>query len=65
MNSSEITWRDGAEDRMKSIFLSSDDRSSASDFLASHITDWPSRYHLGEFFLAFCFRIDSHSSEFK
>ena len=46
MNSSEITRRDGAEDRMKSIFLSSDDRSSASDFLASHITDWPSRYHL-------------------
>ena len=46
MSSSGITWRDGAEDRMKSIFLSSDDRSSASDFLASHITDWPSRYHL-------------------
>ena len=46
MTSSEITWRDGAEDRMKSIFLSTDDRSSASDFLASHITDWPSRYHL-------------------
>ncbi len=46
MSSSEITWRDGAEDRMKSIFLSSEDRSSASDFLASHITDWPSRYHL-------------------
>ena len=46
MSSSETTWRDGAEDRMKSIFLSSDDRSSASDFLASHITDWPSRYHL-------------------
>ena len=46
MNSSEITWRDGAEERMKSIFLSTDDRSSASDFLASHITDWPSRYHL-------------------
>ena len=46
MTSSEITWRDGAEERMKSIFLSTDDRSSASDFLASHITDWPSRYHL-------------------
>ena len=46
MSSSETTWRDDAEDRMKSIFLSSDDRSSASDFLASHITDWPSRYHL-------------------
>ena len=46
MSSSEITWRDGAEERMKSIFLSTDDRSSASDFLASHITDWPSRYHL-------------------
>ncbi|MFL3018637.1 MAG: hypothetical protein ACJZ17_04335 [Acidimicrobiales bacterium] len=48
MSSSEITWRDGAEDRMKSIFLSSDDRSSASDFLASHITDWPTRYHLDQ-----------------
>ena len=46
MSSSEITWRDGAEDRMKNIFLSTDDRSSASDFLAFHITDWPSRYHL-------------------
>jgi len=46
VSSSEITWRDGAEERMKSIFLSTDDRSSASDFLASHITDWPSRYHL-------------------
>ena len=46
MSSSEITWRDGAEERMKSIFLSTDDRSSASDFLASHITDWQSRYHL-------------------
>ena len=46
MSSSEATWRDGAEDRMKNIFLTTDDRSSASDFLASHITDWPSRYHL-------------------
>ena len=46
MSSSKITWRDGAEDRMKNILLSADDRSTASDFLASHITDWPSRYHL-------------------
>jgi len=46
VSSSEATWRDGAEDRMKNIFLTTDDRSSASDFLASHITDWPSRYHL-------------------
>ena len=46
MSSSKVTWRDGAEDRMKSILLSTDDRSTASDFLASHITDWPSRYHL-------------------
>jgi len=46
VSSSEATWRDGAEDRMKNIFLATDDRSSASDFLASHITDWPSRYHL-------------------
>jgi len=46
VSSSKVTWRDGAEDRMKSILLSADDRSTASDFLASHITDWPSRYHL-------------------
>jgi len=46
VSSSKATWRDGAEDRMKSILLSTDDRSTASDFLASHITDWPSRYHL-------------------
>jgi 2-polyprenyl-3-methyl-5-hydroxy-6-metoxy-1,4-benzoquinol methylase len=46
VSSSKVTWRDGAEDRMKSILLSTDDRSTASDFLASHITDWPSRYHL-------------------
>ena len=46
MSPSEITWRDGAENRMKSILLSTLDRSSSSDFLASHITDWPSRYHL-------------------
>ena len=46
MNSSKNTWRDGAEDRMKNILLSADDRSTASDLLASHITDWPSRYHL-------------------
>ena len=46
MSSSKITWRDGAEDRIKNILLSTDDRSTASDFLASHITDWPSRYHL-------------------
>jgi len=46
VNSSKNTWRDGAEDRMKNILLSADDRSTASDLLASHITDWPSRYHL-------------------
>jgi len=46
VSSSKITWRDGAEDRIKNILLSTDDRSTASDFLASHITDWPSRYHL-------------------
>ena len=45
MISSEITWRDGSEERIKKILLSADDRSSASDFLASNITDWPTRYH--------------------
>ena len=45
MNSSEITWRDGSEERIRKILLSADDRSSASDFLASNITDWPTRYH--------------------
>ena len=45
MTSSEISWRDGSEERIKNILLSADDRSSASDFLASNITDWPTRYH--------------------
>ncbi len=45
MTSSEITWRDGSEERIKKILTSADDRSSASDFLASNITDWPTRYH--------------------
>ena len=45
MTSSEITWRDGSEEHIKKILTSADDRSSASDFLASNITDWPTRYH--------------------
>jgi len=45
VTSSEITWRDGSEERIKKILTSADDRSSASDFLASNITDWPTRYH--------------------
>ena len=38
-------WRDGSEDRLKKIFLNVEDFSCASDELALHITDWPTRYH--------------------
>lgn len=41
-----VPYLDGAEDRLYDIVASSPDRSSRSDALASHITDWPSRYHL-------------------
>ncbi len=41
-----MLWRDGSEERLVSVMRSADDRSTASDELASHITDWPSRYHL-------------------
>ncbi|MBT4891334.1 MAG: methyltransferase domain-containing protein [Gammaproteobacteria bacterium] len=39
-------WRDGSEERLLAVLRSASDRSTASDELASHITDWPSRYHL-------------------
>ncbi|MEE1566127.1 MAG: methyltransferase domain-containing protein, partial [Acidimicrobiales bacterium] len=39
-------WRDGSEERLLSVLSAASDRSTASDELASHITDWPSRYHL-------------------
>ena len=41
-----LRWRDGAEDRLESILGEAPDRSTASDDLASRISDWPTRYHL-------------------
>ena len=41
-----LRWRDGSEERLLDMLRSASDRSTASDELASHITDWPSRYHL-------------------
>ncbi|MEE2767742.1 MAG: methyltransferase domain-containing protein [Actinomycetota bacterium] len=47
MNDGEgLNWRDGAETSLKAILSGADDRSTASDELAGHIQDWPSRYHL-------------------
>ena len=42
----DLRWRDGSEERLLAVLRSATDRSTASDELASHITDWPSRYHL-------------------
>jgi 2-polyprenyl-3-methyl-5-hydroxy-6-metoxy-1,4-benzoquinol methylase len=40
-------WRDGSEDVVVEILRTATDRSSASDELAAHIVDWPTRYHFG------------------
>ena len=40
-------WRDGSEDAVIGILRGATDRSSASDELAAHISDWPTRYHFG------------------
>lgn len=40
-------WRDGSEDSVVGILRAAIDRSSASDELAAHIVDWPTRYHFG------------------
>ena len=42
----DLRWRDGSEERLLAVLRSASDRSTASDELASHVTDWPSRYHL-------------------
>ena len=44
---SDRRWRDGAEDRITAVLRDATDRSSASDELAAHIDDWPTRYHFG------------------
>jgi len=41
----DLRWRDGSEDLVVEILRSAKDRSSASDELAAHVTDWPTRYH--------------------
>ena len=40
-------WRDGSEDAVIKILREATDRSSASDELAAHISNWPTRYHFG------------------
>ncbi len=40
-------WRDGSEDAVIGILREATDRSSGSDELAAHISDWPTRYHFG------------------
>jgi 2-polyprenyl-3-methyl-5-hydroxy-6-metoxy-1,4-benzoquinol methylase len=41
-----VPYLDGAEDRLHDVLVSAVDRSTDSNELAAHITDWPSRYHL-------------------
>ena len=40
-------WRDGSEDAVIKILREATARSSASDELAAHISNWPTRYHFG------------------
>ncbi len=40
-------WRDGSEDAVIEILREATDCSSASDELAAHISNWPTRYHFG------------------
>jgi len=42
----EVDYVDGSEDPILEVLEGADDRSTASDELARHIRDWPSRYHL-------------------
>jgi len=42
----EVDYADGSEDPVLEILEEADDRSTASDELARHIRDWPTRYHL-------------------
>ena len=44
--SPDLPYEDGSEDRILQILRSATDRSAGSDELASHISDWPTRYHL-------------------
>ena len=38
-------WRDGSEDLLVEVLAGATDRSTASDELAAHVVDWPTRYH--------------------
>ncbi|MEQ1873062.1 MAG: class I SAM-dependent methyltransferase [Ilumatobacteraceae bacterium] len=40
-----VPWADGKEDVVLDFLQSAVDRTVASDELAAHITDWPTRYH--------------------
>lgn len=41
-----VTYADGSEDYLVEVMRAVADRSAASDELAAHVRDWPSRYHL-------------------
>jgi SAM-dependent methyltransferase len=41
-----VSYQDGSEDRIVEILRGAEDRSTDSDELSRHISDWPSRYHL-------------------
>jgi cyclopropane fatty-acyl-phospholipid synthase-like methyltransferase len=41
-----VPYFDGAEDELLQVMKNAQDRSIGSDELASHIHDWPTRYHL-------------------
>ena len=45
MKDKSFRWRDGSEEKLKTIFLETKDFSCASDELAQKITDWPTQYH--------------------
>lgn len=45
---SELNYLDGVEARIIETLEGVRDRSSTSDELAAHITDWPSRYHFSK-----------------
>ena len=44
--SDDVSYSDSAEGELLDILGSAHDRSTQSDELASHIHDWPTRYHL-------------------
>ncbi|HEV3400514.1 MAG TPA: methyltransferase domain-containing protein [Acidimicrobiales bacterium] len=42
----DVGYADGSEQRLLDVLEAAGDRRTASDELAAHVVDWPSRYHL-------------------